>query len=304
MAQLAGTLHTYSETVLREDILDVIQDISPDMNYLTTVLGTEPVSQRYHQWAEMYISRDTSNAKTVEGNDATFSDLTTATMRGNWTQIIEKTFAVSETEIAVNKVSPKDAYAREMGYAMRRWKNSAEFAIVRGTMASGSSGVARETHGFINQVKDNGGALYTAYASGTSLSETLFNTIIQKSWNATDGYVVDLILTTGTGKQDISNFTAGNTQNIPADDKRLVKAISVYESDFGIHEIRAHKDMPSTTRSLLGLRKELCKVGYLRKPGHKRLADTGDNSKGMINGELVAVARSSKSHVYADGFNL
>src|SRR3990167_2855314 len=150
MAQLAGTLHTYMETVKREDILDEIQDISPDANPLTTTLGTESVSQIWHQWAEMYVSRDSSVDSSIEGDDNAFSDLTTPTMRQNTLQIIKKPFAVTETEIVVDKVSPRDAYARELGYAMRRLKNSMEYAVIRGTKASGSSGVARQMEGFIN----------------------------------------------------------------------------------------------------------------------------------------------------------
>lgn len=308
MAQLAGALHTYAETVRREDILDEIQDVSPDANYLTTTLSSVPVSQTLHQWAEYYIERDSSNDKSQEGDDNTYSDLTVSTMRTNIAQIVKKPFAVTETEIVVNKVSPKDAYARELSNAMRKLKNSMEFAVIRGTEASGDSGVARETAGFIRMTGNFGGALATTRASGTSLTETEFNDIIAKSWGVTDEYVVDLILLSGSLKRDVSQFTAGNTRNVEADDKRLVRAIEVYESDFGMHELRAHKDMPAastgTGHALLGLRKELCHIGYLRKPKHVPNSVTGDNKKGHVVTELLAQADSSRSHVYSAGYRL
>lgn len=300
MAQLAGVLHTYAETVRREDILDDIKDVSPDANYLTTTLSDVPVSQTLHQWPEYYISRESSNTGSVEGDDNTYSDLTVATMRNNIAQIVKQTFAVSETEIVVDKVSPKDAYARELNNAMRKVKNKMEFAVLRGTEASGGSGVARSTAGFIRQTGNLGGALFTARASGTSLTETLFNEqFIYNSWNVTDEYIADLILMSGLVKADVSKFTAGNTRNVEADDKRLIRAVSIYESDYGIHEIRAHKDMP--TDAMLGLRKELCHVGYLRKPKHVANSITGDNKKGHIVTELLAQADSSRSHVYVSG---
>jgi len=301
MAQLGGTLHTYAESVRREDILDEIKDVSPDQNYLTTTLSDVSVSQTLHQWPEYYLSRPSDNsAKTVEGDDNTYSDLTVATMRTNIAQIVKKTFAVSETEIVVDKVSPKDAYARELSNAMRGWKNAAEFAVLRGTEASGGSGVARETAGFIRMTGALGGALFTARASGTSLTETLFNNdFLYTSWNVTDEYVADLLLMAGLVKGDVTKFTAGNTRNIAADDKRLINALSIYESNYGIHELRAHKDMPAG--SILGLKKELCHVGYLRKPKHVANSTTGDNRKGHIVGELLAQADSSKSHIYMSG---
>lgn len=307
MAQLSGALHTYQETVRREDILDEIQDVSPDANYLTTTLSTVPVGQTLHQWAEYNISRDSSNDKSQEGDDNTFSDLDVSTMRSNIAQIVKKTFAVTETEIVVNKVSPKDAYARELNNAMRKLKNSMEYAVIRGTEASGGSGVARETAGFIRMTGANGG-FSTTRASGTSLTETLFNDYMQESWNETDEYVADLILLSGSLKRDVSIFTAGNTREISAEDKRLVRAISVYEGDFGTHEIRAHKDMPSastgTGHGMLAIRKELSHVGYLRKPKHTPNSITGDNKKGHVVTELLAQSDSSRPNVYVQGLRL
>jgi hypothetical protein len=298
MAQLSGVLHTAMETVRREQILDEIFDVSPDSNYLTSTLGRVELSQVLYQWPEYYVSRNTSVDKAQQGDDNTYSDLTVATMRNNHTQIIKKPFAVSETEIVVNKVSPKDAYAREMNLAMRSLKNSMEWSVLNGTKVSVASGVAGETEGFINQTRYNSGAMFTK-ASGTSLAEAIFNDgIIYNSWNVTDEYVVDLILATGTQKSQISKFTAGNTRNVSADDKRLVRTISIYESDYGIHEIRTHKDLASfSTNAVVGLRKELCKIGYLRQPKHVPNSVTGDNRKGHIVTELGVVAQSSKPHV-------
>lgn len=306
MAQLGGALHTYMETVKREDILDEIKDVSPDDNPLTSILGTEAVSATTHQWPEMYISRDTANDASPQGDDNSYSDLTVATMRDNITQIIKKPFAVTETEIVVNKVSPKDAYARELGYAMRRLKNSMEFAVIRGSKVSGASGITPTMSGFINQVAGAGSS--SLRPSGTSMSENEWNDQFTLSWSATDSFVADMVLLSGNLKRDVSLFTAGNTRNVAADDKRLIRAISVYESDFGIHEIRAHKDMPAasttTGHGMLMLRKELCKIGYLRNPKHVPNSVTGDSKKGHVVAELTAVAHSSRSHVYKGGYRL
>ena len=294
------------ETVEREDILDEIQDISPDDNPLTSTLGTEAVSATVHQWAEKYTERDTSTDASQQGDENEFADLDVPTMRDNVTQIIKKPFAATETEIVVDKVSPRDAYARELKYAMRRLKNSMEYAVIRGSKVSGSSGVAAVMSGFINQVTAIGSS--SLRPSGTSMTETELNDQFTTSWNATDSFVADMILVSGALKRDISLFTAGNTRNVAAGDKRLTRAISIYESDFGIHEIKAHKDMPSasttTGHGLLMIHKELCKIGYLRMPKHKPNAVTGDSRKGHVVAELTAIAHSSRSHVYKGGYRL
>lgn len=293
MAMLSGALQTYNDTVRREDLMDVLVDVSPDLNYIQTFAKVGSASQTLHEWGDDFIARPTTNAVTIEGNEASFSALTQPIRKNNICQIIMQTFAVSETEREVNKLSPKDAFAYQQAKAMKSWKNQFEFAIFRGTKASGSSGVGREMDGLRNTIVTDG--LYTLRASGTSLSEAEFSDVVVASWNVTDEYVFDLVLTTAAKKRDISKFTAGNTRNISAEDKRLVNSISIFESDFGIHEIRAHKD--TLAADLVGVRKSNIVVAYLRKPKMVELGLSGDSAKGMIVGEGCVETRGARAMV-------
>lgn len=300
MAQLTGAYITYDDALRREDLLDYISDVSPDENYLMTIAKTREAKQTLHEWGDYYTSRPTSVSADIEGNDPTFTDLTKATRKVNITQLILEPFAVTNTEIAVDKVNPKDAYAREMNYAMRRFKNKFEYAALRGTKASGSSGVARKTHGVRAFVADAG--QYTVRNSGTSLSEDEFNGMERSSWDQTDEYVFNLVLTTGKRKQDVSKFTAGNTKNIDAEDKRLVRSVMVYEGDFGVHEIRAHKDAASN--ELLGIRKEKVGFAWLIRPHHIAIGISGSSKKGMIEGEGCVEYSGEKAAVLQTNYNL
>jgi len=291
MAMLSGALQTYNDTVRREDLMDVLVDVSPDQNYIQSFAKVDSASQTLHEWGEDYIARNTTNSATIEGDEASFSALNQPSRKNNICQIIKQTFAVSETERTVNKLSPKDAFAYQQGKAMKTWKNQFEFALLRGTKASGSSGVAREMDGIRNTIVTDG--LYTLRASGTSLSEVELNDVIVSSWNVTDEYVFDLILTTASKKRDITKFTAGNTRNISAEDKRLVNSISIYESDFGVHEVRAHKDV--LTADLIGIKKSNITIAYLRKPKMVELGLSGDSAKGMIIGEATVETRGARA---------
>jgi hypothetical protein len=293
------------DTTRREDLLDRIADVSPDSNYLSTILGNVGVSQTLHEWTEYYQSRPTSNSTAVEGDDNTFADLTQPDKKNNITQIIKEVFAVSETDITVNKVSPKDAYNREKGWAMRRWKNKLEYAILRGSKTSGSSGVAREMDGIRNTVETDG--RFTLRTSGTSFTEQEFRDIMTESWNQTDEFLVDLVLMTGLRKGHVAAFfTTSTPRTISAQDKRLIQALDVIESDYGtVVEVRAHKDMETagTGGEVLGIRKDLCKIGYLRNPQHVPNGVTGDSQKGHIVGEAtvqVDTARGMVLRGYAD----
>lgn len=302
MAQLAGVHQTYMDTTRREDLLDRIVDVSPDANYLSTIMGSVEATQTLHEWSEYYQGRPTTNSTTVEGDDNAFTDLSVPTKKNNICQIIKEVFAVSRTDIRVNKVSPKDAYAREQGWAMRRYKNKEEYALLRGTKASGSSGVAREMNGLIATTISDG--KYTVRASGTSLSEDMFRYWMATSWNVTDEQVVDLLLTTGSRKSDFGRFfTTSTPKTIAQSDKRLVQALDVIETDFGtLVEIRAHKDMP--TNSVLGVRKDLLKKAYLDTPQHVPNGITGDSRKGHIVGELTVQVDTARPFIYESNYNL
>jgi len=291
---------TYQDASRREDLLDIIADVSPEETPIQTFAKTRSASQTLHEWTDYYEAAPSAVAKAIEGNDATFADLATPTRKSNVCQIINETFAVSETQQAVDGVGSKDEYAQQLGYAMRRWKNKFEYSLLLATKASGSSGVAREMGGLLQFIAAEGKA--TVAASGTSLSEAIFNDMIQDSYGVTDSAIVDLVLTTAKTKRDISKFTASNTKQIDADDKRLVNSITVYESDFGIHQVMKHRYM--LTNAIAGIKKANLGIAYLRKPKQEELAKTGDARKGQIVGEGTLEVMSANAATLRQGFNL
>ena len=48
MAMTAGTLQTYNDTVRREDLMDVLVDVSPDSNYIQNFAKVGTASQTLH----------------------------------------------------------------------------------------------------------------------------------------------------------------------------------------------------------------------------------------------------------------
>ena len=291
---------TYQDASRREDLLSIIADISPNETPILTMAKERSAKQTLHEWADYYETAPSAVSKSIEGNDATFADLSTPTRKNNVCQIVTENFAVSETELAVDTVTPQDAYNMQKGFAMRRWKNKFEYSLLRATKASGASGVEREMGGLLQFATVEGKT--TVRASGTSLSSTEFGDMVQDSYDVTDSAIVDLILATAKTKRDISKFTASNTRNIAASDKRLVDSITVYESDFGIHEIMTHRYMP--TNSISGVKKSNLGTAWLRKPKHVELAKTGDSMKGQIVGEGTLEVMSARAVTFRSGYNL
>lgn len=300
---MAFGLQTYQDGARREDLLDIIGDVSPDDNPLSTMLATTKASQTLHEWLEDYLARPTSVSKAIEGAAASYSDLTQPARRNNVTQIIATTFRVSGTERAINVAGMGDPMDYQSAKALRDWKNKLEYSLLNGARASGDSGVERQMAGIQNIVTTH----YTARNSGTSLSETEFNSMVYDV--ATDvgtSDVFDIVLTTLQLRQKISTFTAGNTKYVNASEKKLTRPVMVYESDFGVHRIFGHKDVTSSAATpgptLLGLKEDKWRIAYLRKPEKEMLAKDGDRENGQIVGEATLEFLAERANARRTGY--
>lgn len=301
---MAFGLQTYQDTSRREDLLDLIGDVSPDDNPLSTMFSTVSASQTLHEWLEDYLARPTSVSAAIEGAAATYSDLTQPVRRNNVTQIITTTFRVSGTERKVDLAGTSDPLEYQAAKNMRDWKNKLEYALLNGSRASGDSGVARQMAGIQNIVTSH----YTNRNSGTSLSETEFNNMVYDvASDVGSSDVFDIVLTTLQLRQKISTFTAGNTKYVDASDKKLVRPVMVYESDFGVHRIFGHKDVLASNATpgptLLGLKEDKWRIAYLRKPVREMLAKDGDRENGQIVGEATLEFLAERANARRTGYN-
>jgi len=301
---MAFGLQTYQDTGRREDLIDIIGDVSPDDNPLSTMLATTKATQTLHEWLEDYLARPTGVSAAPEGNSASYLDLNQPVRRNNVTQIITTTFRVSGTERVVSVAGMGDPMEYQAAKALRDWKNKLEYSLLNGSRASGASGAARQMAGILNIVTTH----YTARNSGTSLSETEFNSMVFDVANDVGtSDVFDIVLTTLQLRQKISTFTAGSTRYVSADDKRLVRPVMVYESDFGPHRIFGHKDFSTSSATpgpeVLGLKEAKWRIAYLRNPVRQMLAQDGDRENGQIVGEATLEFLAERSSALRSGYN-
>lgn len=302
---MAFGLQTYDDGARREDLIDIITDVSPDDNPLSTMLGTTTATQTKHEWTEDYLSRPTSVSSAIEGAAATYSDLSQPVRRLNITQIIAATYRVSGTERAVSVAGMGDPFDYQGAKALRDWKNKLEYALVRGSVASGDSGVARQMSGLQAVVTTH----YTARNSGSSLSETEFNAAVGAVWaDVGSSDVFDLVLVPFALKQKISTFTAGATRYVDASDKRLTRPVMVYESDGGVHRIMSHRDVSAAAATpgptFLAIKEDKYKIAYLRQPKREVLAKDGDRENGQIVGEATLEFRAERTSWRSTGYNV
>ncbi len=298
---MAFGLITYNDASRREDLMDVLADVSPDETPLLTLFGTSTARGTLHEWLNYNISRPTSVSADYEGADTTFADLTAPSRVTNKTHIIKQPIQVSRTERRMNVAAIGDPYAFQKADGLRQLKLKMEFALLNSTTASGASGVARSMTGidaFITSV-------VTARASGTSYSETELNDMAADAYAMVSAdKVFDMLLVTVKIKQAIAGFSGNATRYIQATERRLVKDVLVYDSAVGSHRILHHRDVRNVAGSttVYGLREELHKVAYLDKPMFEELGKVGDADRGHWVTEFTGEVLNEKADLKRTGY--
>lgn len=285
---------TYEDNARREDLLDIITNIDPVNTQLMTGLGQSTAKDIYHQYLIDTLKTVGTNAY-VEASDACYADRTDPTRLSNVCQIVKVGYDVSDTERSINSAGFNDRYAYEGEKALKEWKNDAEFALIRGSIACGNSSTARRMRGLRHSL-----SLVTNQCN-VSLTETILNSYFQNVWDA--GSEVNALYMGMYQKRKISGFTAGSTKQTMNEDRRLVNAVDVYEADAAkLVKLFAHRYVTisgDNNYDLLGIDEDKVKVAYLRKPITRELAKTGDATKGEVVGELTLEVRHYNAGFFA-----
>ena len=185
---------------------------------------------------------------------------------------------------------------------LMRLKAAMEWTLLNGAYASGASGTERSMAGIINVISTN----MTARSSGTSMSVTELEDILQNSWDAVaDGFVADIVLCPMGIKRKIAGFTTGVTRYTDEPD-HIYNNVAIYESSSGVHKIIPHKDVNNSagTTHVLALREEMYKMAFLtgREPYWKPLASTGDSERGLYLTELTLESLAERASVKRTGY--
>lgn len=312
MAIVTGTFLTFSAIGNREDLTDIIWNISPvDLPFQANVAKTK-ASAVLHEWQRDVLAAAAANAQ-LEGDDSgsfTFAAAVPTVRVQNRAQISWKNVIVSGTQDAVNKAGRKREITLQLMKRSKELKRDCEFVLTQNANAApvtGNSTTARVMSTIIewygiqfagNALRGAGGANATAtngfpttaVTDGTqrALTETLLKSAIQSIW--TNGGDPDLLMPGPFNKTAISTFTGNTTRFQNTEDGKLNTAIDVYVSDFGTHKVIANKF--SRDRDLHILTTDLVAVAELRPFQTIDLAKTGDSEKGMVLREYTLEVRN------------
>ena len=227
-----ATFKTYEAIGNREDLTDVITNISPIDNWFQANTGNGKATATYHEWQTDALEAAGANAA-LEG--AAFSDATLVpTVRvGNYTQILKKEFKVSKTQDAVNTAGRKKEMAYQTQKKVKELANDIEYALlVNSTEEAGNASTARLLKGVTGWITTNATA-----AAGAAMDEGTLLDALQGVW--VSGGKPSNVVCGAFQKRAMSAFTT-NTRYAMADEEKLTQAVDIYQSDFGVVVIRLH----------------------------------------------------------------
>jgi hypothetical protein len=317
MAVPTGTYQRYTAVGLREDLENIIYDISPtDTPFMSNVTRKKATST-FHEWQTDTLDAAVSTNAQIEGDEANTNTASPTSRFGNYTQIMTKVPRVSGTLRASDAAGRRDELSYQIAKRGRELKRDMESAFL-GTQAAttGAAASARTMAGVAAWLFDNtvangsaattvavtSGAPLTAPTSGTAatFSEAMLKSAIKKCWD--EGGSPNLVMVGSFNKQIASAFAGIATQyrdNQQTGPATIIGSADIYVSDFGQHQIVANRFMPSNQVYCLDM--EYWSVAYLRPIQNVELAKTGDSDRSMILTECTVIADNPKASakVYA-----
>jgi hypothetical protein len=306
MAQPTNTFDTYDSVGIREDLSDVIHNISPEETPFYSKSAKKAARNTFVEWQTDSLRASAANAH-IEG-DATTAEARTATTRlGNYTQIFKNAVVVSDSDDNVDNAGRAKEIAYQTLKIAKEQKLDIEKALFdNNARAAGSSSVARELAGApawltTNTVAGSGGADPTgdgtdARTDGTqaAFSQANFDTVMQSIWVA--GGKPDTVYLSAFQMNVALGFTGNNNQrsSVQAGDERVVKSLAVYVTPWGTVEFMPSRE--NRSRDVFIMQDNMWEVASLRGTKNVALAKTGDNTTRQVVTELTLCAKNEAAN--------
>jgi len=309
MTIVASTFTRYDASGIREDLSDIIANVSPTETPFLTNAKKGKVKNTLFEWQTDALASAVTSNQQLEGDDIASFPAVTATVRlGNYAEIGRKTAVLSDTVETVDSAGG----ANNMGYILaklgKELKRDMESALLANKACNaGNTTTARQTGGLkawiktnYNKASDGSVPSYTTTPTGTwtdgtgrAFLETYVKNVLQQCY--TSGADTSTIMVGAFNKQAFSAFS-GVVELMANQGKMgqatIVGAADTYVSDFGRLSIVPNRFQPQTDAIFVDW--NLVQVNYLRPFKQVELAQTGDAKKRMILAEYGLQVNNEK----------
>jgi Family of unknown function (DUF5309) len=334
MTQFTGTHDRYDLATkgdnVREDLSDVIKNISPTDTPFISNIGSETIKSNYHEWLGDTLAAATTN-KQIDGDEFAASTMTAAIRYGNYAQISWKVAVVSRRADQLTKAGRKTETAYQLAKLGKALKRDKEY-ILAGGVAPQAAAVGNSTSApttanlsswvITNDTRASGGASATLSGttygnpSGAASDSTTTGAVSEAALLSlvADCYVAggnpEMIMISPPMKQKISGYLFSSTAarvatqyqdqgKSPRGGASVLGAIDVWVTDFGSLDLVPNRFMRD--RDIFILDPSTLAVGYIDDMKVVDIAQTGDATKKAILSDYTLICTAEAANaVYAD----
>lgn len=288
--------NTYMAVGNKQDMSEIITNISPDETPLFSTIGRTKATAVTHEWLEDTLGDPHENKK-PEGYTYETEAVSPRVRLFNYTQIMHRGIHVTDTQEVVQKYGLTKETAYQMHKTLKELAFDCEYALIRqDTKILGAMDEARQFGGLpywiVSNVFDEGGP--------RSLTFDEINNALEQTWTA--GGQPSVLLMSPRNKRVISTFTAGNVKYMEGNETRkLTQMISVLETDFGRLQCLTDRFMPNDI--IYGLSPQYMKKAFLRPFKTGDMPKMSDAQRKYVNGEWTLEMRAEKAHFKIGGLD-
>lgn len=307
MAIVANTFTRYSAVGIREDLSNVIYNISPEETPFISNIGRENVKNTYFEWQTDSLAAASDSNAALEGDDiSSFTAVSPTSRIGNYTQISTKNVVISGTLEALDKAGRRSELTYQLAKLGSELKRDMESALLANqSPVAGNTTTARRTAGLPAFIKTNtdfgtGGADTAGIAARTdgtqrAFTEDQLKDVIAQVWES--GGTPKMLMVGSHNKQVASGFTgiATRFRDVPAGQQaQIVGAADVYVSDFGTVNIVPNRFQRA--RDAFVVDPQYASMAVLRPIQQMELAKTGDAEKRLMLVEYGLKVNNEAAH--------
>lgn len=301
-----ATYTSYTLVGAKEDVSNVISNISPAKTPFQSSIGNEKTTQKLFQWQEDELRAVAANAK-VEGADASDITVDVTTMRNNYTQILSETIKIADGLDSTDKYGRAKETAYQMTKVASQLKRDLEHAFV-GTAQSADAGDASTARTFAGFQSQLDAGLKNPLGATTDLSEQAVIDMQQELY--TNGAEPSMLMVTPSNSLIVAGF-AGKVQNVQnvAEDQNVggaavrsrdigngttvVNVVDRYRSPFGTLNVLINRWLRA--KDSLVYEADMWKKVTFRPWTRTTLAKAGDATKIQMLGEFSLKHKNYKA---------
>ena len=311
MAQVSGTFDSYDAVGIREDLSDIITNISPEETPFYTKCRKTTARNTLVEWQTDSLRSSAANAH-LEGDETSFDTVTATVRLNNATQIFKNAVVIADTDEGLDKAGRASEIAYTTLKIAKEQKLDIEKALFDSNAKVNTNGSARELAGVPAWLTSNtdfrtGGTTAGADPTGdgtdtrtdnvgdlAAFDQTRFDSVMQSIWE--NGGNPDTVYLSAFQMNKALSFTGNNNQrsNVQAGDERVIKSLAVYVTPWGTVEMLPSRE--NRSRDVLIIQDDMWEVATLRPTKNIELAKTGDATKRQVVTELTLCAKNEAAN--------